>query len=252
MSIVQPILSTDQITDIVNYVNAYRAKNQAPPLVWNPYIVGFSQNWSYYLISQNVFIHSGTPLYGENLAYFQGYGVNPMMLIKKSIDAWYNEIDLYNFNQPGFSKETGHFTCLVWKASTDFGMGISINTTTGAADITMNTTPPGNVIGQFEQNVLPLVSVPPSSVPPSSVPTQYQSIINKLNKAITNITLKKSNYFITSQINSAIQSLYNTRLSHYAKAKIINALYNINYMVQKKQNTTIIINSIQLIIQELL
>ena len=33
MSILQPNLSTDQISDIVQYVNAYRAKNQAPQLI---------------------------------------------------------------------------------------------------------------------------------------------------------------------------------------------------------------------------
>jgi len=50
-----------------------------------------------------------------------------MTLLKLSIDNWYNEIKLYNFKNPGFSNKTDHFTCLVWKSSKSFSIGISIN-----------------------------------------------------------------------------------------------------------------------------
>jgi hypothetical protein len=103
----------------------------------------------------NLFQHSGTASYGENISYLQGYGTDIVTLIKKSIDSWYNENTLYDYNNPGFSKETGHFTCLVWKSSTSFGMGITMNTGTNEAYISMNTFPPGNYSGQFIQNVLP-------------------------------------------------------------------------------------------------
>lgn len=85
MTIQQPVLTTNQITEITNYVNAYRAKNQAPPLIWDATIAEFSQSWSFYLISNNEFKHSGNHLYGENLAYFQGYGTDVMALLKKQL-----------------------------------------------------------------------------------------------------------------------------------------------------------------------
>ena len=110
MSIEQPILSLEQKEEITKYVNSYRARHGSPPLVWDETIATFSQEYSYYLVSNNLFQHSNDQRYGENLAYFQGQGNNMMELIKKSIDLWYDEIKLYNFNNPGYSPGTGHFT----------------------------------------------------------------------------------------------------------------------------------------------
>ena len=101
MSFTQPTLTVEQQTEIAAYVNALRAKHQAPPLVWDNSIYSFSQGWSYYLSSNNLFQHSTNNAYGENLAYFQGYGSDPMVLIKLSIDSWYNEVlHLCTFKTP--------------------------------------------------------------------------------------------------------------------------------------------------------
>jgi len=171
-TIVQPVLTPYQITDIVSYVNKFRAYHQAPPISWSPILYGVSQQWSYYLTANNLFQHSNNNQYGENLAYLQGYGVDPVALIKKSIDLWYAEVSAYDFSKPGFSSATGHFTCLVWVNSTQFGIGLAINDATNAVDIVMNTSPPGNYLGQFQQNVLPLVTTPsPTPVPTMPVPS---------------------------------------------------------------------------------
>ena len=47
-------------------------------------------------------------------------------------------------------------------------MGIAFDTTTNQAYVCFNNSPPSNVIGQFQQNVLPLVNPVPVPVP---VPT---------------------------------------------------------------------------------
>jgi hypothetical protein len=168
MSIIQPFFTYDNIIDITNYVNMYRARNQAPPLQWDNSITSYSQNWSYYMVSSNIFQHSGTTHYGENISFFEGYGTDQIKLIKLAIDSWYNEIALYDFNNPGYSEATGHFTCLVWLASTTFGIGISINMNTGTAYICFNTYQPGNIINEFQQNVLPLIYNP--NIPPIPEP----------------------------------------------------------------------------------
>jgi len=85
-------LTDAQKTDVTNYVNAYRAKNQAPPLSWDDGIFTVSQAWANYLLELHVIQHSGTSAYGENLAFFQGYGSDPVALIKKAVDAWYSDI----------------------------------------------------------------------------------------------------------------------------------------------------------------
>ena len=168
MSVDQAVFTYAQKAELTNYVNAYRAKHNSPPLVWDDTISAFAQEYSLYLVTHNLFQHSNKEGYGENLAYFQGYPNEMMTLIKKSIDLWYDEIKLYNFNYPGYSPSTGHFTCLVWKSSTTFGMGYSYNNDTKVVDITMNTAPPGNIIGQFQQNVNP-----PNGTSPQPTPTPY-------------------------------------------------------------------------------
>jgi hypothetical protein len=159
----------------------YRAKNQAPPLSYNATIADFSKQWSNYLLKNSLFQHSGTQLYGENLAYFEGYGSDAVTLVKLSIDAWYNEISSYDFKNPGFSEATGHFTCLVWLTSREYGISIAFDPVTTKAIITMNTSPPGNVIGQFAENVLPLISpvipVPPPVNPVVPVPPPVIPVI---------------------------------------------------------------------------
>jgi hypothetical protein len=156
MSIVQVGLSATDKQIITDYVNQYRALHNAPPLIWDDQIANFADNWSAYLLKNNGFYHSNNKLYGENLAYFQGYNATPIELIKKSIDLWYAEISMYDFNASQYTSGTGHFTCLVWKASKLHGFGYSYNTTTKEVVISMNTSPPGNIIGQFKENVEPL------------------------------------------------------------------------------------------------
>ena len=43
----------------------------------------------------------------------------------KATISWYNELfdPGYNFDNPGFSKGTGHFTQVVWNGSKKLGMG---------------------------------------------------------------------------------------------------------------------------------
>ena len=84
MSITQPSLTPDQENEIALYINNYRAKHQAPPMVWDNTIYSFSQSWSLVLSSNNLFQHSGNQLYGENLEYFQGYCSDAMVLIKNT------------------------------------------------------------------------------------------------------------------------------------------------------------------------
>jgi hypothetical protein len=65
--------------------------------------------------------------------------------------AWYDEIKLYNFNGGDFSEATGHATQMLWKGSTQLGCGWA----PGCQLLVCHYDPPGNVIGQFSQNVSP-------------------------------------------------------------------------------------------------
>ena len=231
----QPIFTQSQIDDITAYVNNYRSIHQAPPLKWDTTIAQFSQNWANYLLINNVFQHSGSSLYGENLAYFKGYGTDLMTLLKLAIDMWYNEIKDYDFKKPGFAEGTGHFTALVWKSSTNFAMGFAINPLTTSVDVTMNMSPPGNVSGQYEINVLeatsPIVVPPTTPVPTPVTPNTPQSLPRPPSPPQKNCPP------CPAQSSSIM-----------LKANIINSLYNIIGELNKNKSKDIIIHDINNII----
>lgn len=100
---------------ILNEHNVKRALHSAPPLEWNNTLAQYAQNYATSSFScDNVqLIHSGGP-YGENLAAGYVGGAAP-------VDAWYDEISDYDFSNPGFSEQTGHFTQVVWKSTSQVG-----------------------------------------------------------------------------------------------------------------------------------
>jgi len=204
-------LTAAQITDITNYVNLYRAKNQAPPLAWDDSIYAVAQNWSKHLVGAHIVQHSGNPAYGENIAFFQGYGSDPVDLIKKAIDSWYAEIALYDFSKPGFSETTGHFTCLVWLASTKFAISVSIDAASTEAYIVMNTSPPGNYVGDFAQNVLPLLAgqstLPPSVIIPAQLQTHKRIIFQELYNIVWAVNTNQPKSLIISIVNNIIHQI---------------------------------------------
>ncbi|KAF6730593.1 Golgi-associated plant pathogenesis-related protein 1 [Oryzias melastigma] len=74
---------------------------------------------------------------------------------KEAVEAWYSEIKDYNFAKPGFQSGTGHFTQVVWKNSTELGVGMA--TDGKSVFVVGQYHPAGNFTnkGEFEGNVLP-------------------------------------------------------------------------------------------------
>lgn len=103
--------SASDIKTILDTHNKYRAKHHAPALVWDETLAAYAQKWS----DRCVFEHSHGK-YGENLA--EGHPSWTAV-----VDAWYNEVDMYDYSKPGFSMDTGHFTQVVWKGTTKIGCG---------------------------------------------------------------------------------------------------------------------------------
>ena len=212
-------LTDSQKIEITDYINKYRALHQAPPLTFDNTIAQASQEWSVNLLTNNVFQHSGNKLYGENLAYFTGYGNDLMVLLKKSVDAWYNEVKMYDFNNPGFSASTGHFTCLVWKSSTSYGIGISVDAKSRAY-IVMNTSPPGNYVGQFKVNVLPALMPEPAPVPaPEPAPAPAPAPV----PVPVPDNVKNNKIYIINMLYNIITSIQRNQ----PRNVLINAIYNL-------------------------
>lgn len=69
--------------------------------------------------------------------------------------AWYDGIKYYDFEQGGFSMQTGSFTQVVWKASRRLGVGIAYTNNGRLAYIVAHYSPPGNFGNEYQENVFP-------------------------------------------------------------------------------------------------
>jgi hypothetical protein len=69
------------------------------------------------------------------------------------VQGWYDEIEAYDFDHGAFAANTGHFTLMVWKASTQVGCGHAPCGTDKEIWV-CEYDPAGNVDGGFEANVL--------------------------------------------------------------------------------------------------
>ena len=54
-------------------------------------------------------VHSNNELYGENLYYCYN-SAKICVTGDEASESWYEEISMYDYNNPEFSLETGHFT----------------------------------------------------------------------------------------------------------------------------------------------
>ncbi|XP_063054043.1 GLI pathogenesis-related 2, like [Engraulis encrasicolus] len=134
--------------------NDYRRKHQAPPLRLSKKLSREAARYAESLASTRILKHSADSSRGncgENLAW-ASYDQTG----KDVSDRWYNEVQQYNFNRPGFTSGTGHFTAMVWKSSRKLGVGKAV-ASDGSTFVVARYTPAGNIVnqGQFEANVLP-------------------------------------------------------------------------------------------------
>ncbi len=134
--------------------NKYRQKHHVGNLVLSKDLCNIAQKYAESLARSGNFAHSsntynGNPL-GENL--FACYGMK--ITGKTMTDDWYNEISSYNFNRPGFTSGTGHFTQVVWKGSKQVGFGYA-QASDGYYYGVANYYPAGNYMNEFEDNVFP-------------------------------------------------------------------------------------------------
>lgn len=143
----------------LKFHNKYREMHSAEPLVWDSEVAKFSEEWCKYLRDNDKFEHSSKNGYGENLykSFGSGSGGTPAIIGERATTSWYNEVEQYNFDEPGFKAGTGHFTQVVWKNTRNLGCAMAETTDGGkfATWVCCNYTPPGNFLGQFRENVLP-------------------------------------------------------------------------------------------------
>lgn len=93
--------------------NVFRAEyGGVTNLVWNDTLASYATT---YASASCTFAHSGGP-YGENIA--AGYSD-----ATATVNAWGDEGLEYDFDTPGFTETTGHFTQIVWESTLQVGCG---------------------------------------------------------------------------------------------------------------------------------
>lgn len=147
--------------DMLKSHNYHRARHCAPPLVISERLNRIAQSYAEHLAATSTFEHSGNKLgdkaLGENL-YMEWISRGRAEInLDRCISSWYDEVAMHNFRKPKFSKETGHFTQMVWKATKTMGVGVAHSPDGREVYIVTNYYPAGNIVspGYFEENVLP-------------------------------------------------------------------------------------------------
>ena len=145
-------------------VNALRAKHGVPALTIDPKLVTAAKARAQVVSSYNALDenHQGAdPNLGENL-YWGGATSGPPAPATAAATDWYNEISDYDFtaaaSKPGTT--TGHFTQLVWKATTTIGAARAAGQGPQYYEtyIVAEFSPAGNVTGQYAANVPPPIA----------------------------------------------------------------------------------------------
>jgi len=122
--------------------NEIRAERfSGSPISWSDTLAISAQEHADYLASTNTFEHGNSP-YGENL-YASGSDVGYVT----AINSWYEEKSYFNTTTKEYSYQSGHYTQLIWKNTTEVGCAKS-SSSSWRTIIVCRYNPPGNYIGQ--------------------------------------------------------------------------------------------------------
>ncbi|XP_012281967.1 repressed by EFG1 protein 1 isoform X3 [Orussus abietinus] len=134
--------------------NLYRARHGVPPLRLSKQLCKTSQEWASILATKGRLEHRANTDYGENL--YCMWSSNPKTIVsgEEPVNEWYAEESQHQYGKEPTTLKTGHFTQLVWRDSSELGVGMAKNRN-GEVYVVCNYSPAGNFLGSFSENVLP-------------------------------------------------------------------------------------------------
>merc|ERR1739848_982107 len=135
-----------------------------------------AQKWAEHMLKTGNFGHSQSGQgrgknTGENLHYSYN-STNARPTGKDPVNSWYDEIKDYSWQAnetDNWNKNTGHFTQVVWKATTHVGFGVAGNDQ-GKTFVVAQYSPAGNLWTTFAENVPSLNGERPKSIEKPAVP----------------------------------------------------------------------------------
>jgi len=142
----------DELQQFINHHNKLRKQHGCSPLKHDPKLSKSALEWAKQMAKDEKMYHSNAAVngVGENLFAGKGKDFTP----KEATQAWYDEIGKYDFDNPGFSTETGHFTALIWAEVEKIGYA-KFKSKQGTVFIVGHYSPQPNMLGEFEENVPP-------------------------------------------------------------------------------------------------
>jgi pathogenesis-related protein 1 len=137
----------DQAQLALDFHNQKRRDVGSPPLEWSTELAAYAQRWANHLATDNNcrLDHTVDKTYGENL--FGGSGTTDTALFASQ--DWYSEKPKYTYSVLTDANwyATGHYTQMVWKNTTQIGIG-QTNCAGGGSVIAAEYYPPGNYMGE--------------------------------------------------------------------------------------------------------
>ncbi len=152
---------TTQEKDLfMQHHNDLRARHNSAPLRWSSQLEDSARRYAAFLAQQCDIWHSEANGYGENLAFYASWGnaqrddradTSPQAAITLACYDWYNEIEYYDFDQPGPRQRgmIGHFTAMVWADTQELGCAVAPCASSGSRRghvVVCHYRSPGNVV----------------------------------------------------------------------------------------------------------
>ncbi|KAE8807165.1 PR-1a pathogenesis related protein (Hv-1a) [Hordeum vulgare] len=132
--------------DYLSPHNAARAAVGVGAVSWSTKLQAYAQSYANQRIGDCKLQHSGGP-YGENI-FWGSAGAD--WKAADAVKLWVDEKKDYDYgsNTCAGEKVCGHYTQVVWRASTSIGCARVVCNNNGGVFITCNYEPAGNVVGQ--------------------------------------------------------------------------------------------------------
>jgi hypothetical protein len=202
--------------------NAKRAAHNAPAMVWDTQLAAAAQAWADTADErEHPSAHdTNRGFTGENMFIRSGSSASIDQLTQGAVGAWYAEIERFDFSNPNgnTSNQIGHFSQVIWNRSIRLGCGAAVFSNSQLAGfngmfvVVCRYSEPGNVMGQFAQNVLPPTN-PVASVPSFSNQPITASVNTTSSSGLTTSSNADSGLIITSS-NSGISTSSSTKTSN--------------------------------------
>ncbi|XP_077985993.1 uncharacterized protein LOC144440485 [Glandiceps talaboti] len=140
--------------------NYYRCLHGVPLLKWDKTLEKYGDHLAASNAIQGRLEHSYFGRFGENIAMQEVKGIDRITGLG-FVKMFHDEIKLFNFKNPKFSFDTGHFTQLIWKTTKRIGCGSSLRHKKHWTQfyVACEYDPPGNIDEDaiMTANVLPLL-----------------------------------------------------------------------------------------------